>query len=384
MGSVRRPARRILTVGLLPARRRTTARDKAGRRPRRLRRWRRRLLLAPLLYAVMMIGLPMLIISAIRVPPEVEKAVEVGEAVSDAASSVWGSLTGGGGHGSFAGVDVGGTGDIPHANVFNSTAALGIDPRLVVAVASAESDFRPDVMDCSAPSDAGALGIMQFMPATATERGVDPCDPASAIPGGARYLLELYQQFGRWDLATAAYNAGPDKVTQYGGIPPYAETQNYVAEVMATWEDHVRLFPASAVGAAPAGASPQRAEVLRRAQTWIDAGGVPYSMSAYHEGWRTDCSGYVSMAWGLSQPGATTVTLASTHAVPIDRSQLQPGDILLDADPGSAGHVMLFDHWDPDPNYVWIYEQAARSGTAHRRIAYPTTEYLPYRNPTLP
>ena len=110
------------------------------------------------------------------------------------------------------GAGVGYVEGIPYAEVFNSTASLGIDPRLVAAVAFVESHFAADVIDCRRPSEDGALGIMQFMPDTAREVGVDPCDPEEAIPGGARYLLAQYREFGTWELALAAYNAGPQSV----------------------------------------------------------------------------------------------------------------------------------------------------------------------------
>ena len=74
---------------------------------------------------------------------------------------------------------------------------------------------------------------MQFMPATAAGLGVNPLDPASAIDGAARYLSSLRSSSARRELALAAYNAGPGAVSRYGGIPPYAETQNYVRAVMS-------------------------------------------------------------------------------------------------------------------------------------------------------
>jgi soluble lytic murein transglycosylase-like protein len=77
---------------------------------------------------------------------------------------------------------------------------------------------------------------MQFMPATARGLGVDPFDPASAVDGAARYLADLTEQFGSTELGLAAYNAGPGTVRRYGGIPPYAETQNYVRSVMSKAE----------------------------------------------------------------------------------------------------------------------------------------------------
>ena len=72
------------------------------------------------------------------------------------------------------------------------------------------------------------MGLAQLMPDTARALGVDPTDPGQNLDGGARYLRRQYDTFGTWDLALAAYNAGPGAVEQYGGIPPYAETQNYV------------------------------------------------------------------------------------------------------------------------------------------------------------
>jgi soluble lytic murein transglycosylase-like protein len=93
-------------------------------------------------------------------------------------------------------------------------------------MASQESGFNS-----SAVSPAGAQGLMQFMPATAAGLGVNAMDPASAIDGAARYLSSLTKQFGSTQLALAAYNAGPGTVSRYGGIPPYAETQNYVSAV---------------------------------------------------------------------------------------------------------------------------------------------------------
>jgi peptidoglycan DL-endopeptidase CwlO len=116
---------------------------------------------------------------------------------------------------------------VPYADLFNQAAARhGLSPALLAGVAKTESNF-----DSSAVSAAGARGLMQFMPATATGLGVDASDPASSIDGAARYLAGLTKQFGSTDLALAAYNAGPGTVQRYGGIPPYAETQDYVRKV---------------------------------------------------------------------------------------------------------------------------------------------------------
>lgn len=107
-----------------------------------------------------------------------------------------------------------------------------VDPRLLAAIAQAESGFNPD-----AKSPAGAQGLMQFMPATAAEMGVDPWDPASAIDGAARYLRTSLDRFGSTELAVASYNAGRGAVARYGGVPPYRETRAYVAKVLDAWKD---------------------------------------------------------------------------------------------------------------------------------------------------
>jgi cell wall-associated NlpC family hydrolase len=123
-------------------------------------------------------------------------------------------------------------GGVPYADLFARSASRhGVDASLLAAVASQESGF-----DSRAVSPAGAQGLMQFMPATASGLGVNPLDPASAIDGAARYLSSLTKQFGSTELALAAYNAGPGAVSRHGGIPPYAETQNYVRAVMSKAE----------------------------------------------------------------------------------------------------------------------------------------------------
>lgn len=82
-----------------------------------------------------------------------------------------------------------------------------------------------------AVSPKGAIGLAQLMPDTARHLGVDPTDPQQNLEGGARYLKRQYDRFGSWPLALAAYNAGPEAVQRYGGIPPYAETQGYVKAI---------------------------------------------------------------------------------------------------------------------------------------------------------
>lgn len=107
-----------------------------------------------------------------------------------------------------------------------------VDADLVKAVIQNESDY-----DAQAISSAGAMGLMQLMPATAASLGVeDPMDPAQNIEGGVKLLRELLNQFsGNLTNTLAAYNAGPGAVQQYGGVPPYQETQTYVKRVLSTY-----------------------------------------------------------------------------------------------------------------------------------------------------
>ena len=103
---------------------------------------------------------------------------------------------------------------------------------LVRALIQAESAFNP-----RAVSPKGALGLMQLMPATAAELGVtDAFNPAQNVPAGVKYLKQLLDTYdGRVELALAAYNAGPGAVKKYGGkVPPYRETQDYVARIQGS------------------------------------------------------------------------------------------------------------------------------------------------------
>lgn len=106
--------------------------------------------------------------------------------------------------------------------------ASALSPRLLEAIAYVESRFRHNAV-----SPKGAVGMMQLMPATAGDLGVDPSDPAQNAHGGAAYLRQMLALFdNNVELAVAAYNAGPAAVRKHKGVPPYAETRAYVAAVM--------------------------------------------------------------------------------------------------------------------------------------------------------
>ncbi|OWY06664.1 lytic transglycosylase domain-containing protein [Thioclava sp. IC9] len=103
----------------------------------------------------------------------------------------------------------------------------GIPTDLFLRLVQQESGWNPQ-----ARSHKGAMGLAQLMPATAAKLGVNPRDPAQNLEGGARYLKMMYDRFGSWRLALAAYNAGPEAVAKHNGIPPYRETRNYVRVIL--------------------------------------------------------------------------------------------------------------------------------------------------------
>lgn len=110
---------------------------------------------------------------------------------------------------------------LPHAVA--AARKHGVPEDLFLRLVQQESGWNPN-----ARSHKGARGLAQLMPATAARLGVNPDDPMQNLDGGARYLRMMYNTFGSWRLALAAYNAGPAAVQKYGGIPPYRETTAYV------------------------------------------------------------------------------------------------------------------------------------------------------------
>jgi soluble lytic murein transglycosylase-like protein len=114
--------------------------------------------------------------------------------------------------------------------------AYGLDARLVVALVAVESSWNPHAV-----SSAGARGLGQIMPATASGLGVDPDDETANLHGTVRHLRGLLDRFARYppqaayERSIAAYNAGAGAVERYDGIPPFAETQAYVRKVIGLW-----------------------------------------------------------------------------------------------------------------------------------------------------
>lgn len=121
-----------------------------------------------------------------------------------------------------------------------NAATWNVDPSLIKAIIANESGFN-----ANATSGAGAQGLMQLMPGTASGLGVtNSYDPAQNVWGGTRYLRGLLDRFGgNVELAVAGYNAGPGAVEKYSGVPPYAQTQNYVQNVLASYEKYRSQTP---------------------------------------------------------------------------------------------------------------------------------------------
>src|SRR5450759_399132 len=120
--------------------------------------------------------------------------------------------------------------DTAYAGLITAAAeAHGVDPLLVQALIQVESNYKP-----RARSSKGAMGLMQLMPSTAREYKVrNAYDPKANIDAGVQKLRSLIDKLGVVDLALAAYNAGEGAVARFNGIPPYRETQNYVARILS-------------------------------------------------------------------------------------------------------------------------------------------------------
>ncbi|RKT54808.1 C40 family peptidase [Saccharothrix australiensis] len=162
-------------------------------------------------------------------------------------------------------------------------------------------------------------------------------------------------------------------------VPPAqagAEPRTYGGQGPAPSAEQVRATVAAAEPIT-------RAEVVERARSWLNPP-VPYDMKGYKDGWRTDCSGYVSMAWKLDSSLNTETLPDVSHR--IEKDDLRAGDVLMIGGPntgGVYGHATIFERWtDETRTRYWAFEQTEPQ-TVHREIPYPyfdnDTRYLPYR-----
>lgn len=237
---------------------------------------------------------------------------------------------------------------------------LKVPPRgWVIAVATAiqESSLR------NLPGgDRDSIGLFQQRPSQGWGTPDQLHDPAYAATAFYQRLLTVagWQNMALTDAAQAVQrSAYPDAYAQH--------------EPAAT-----ALVSAASGGIIAGGPCVDAATAFARARTWLTAwngGPVPYLSSGnptdWYQGYRRDCSGYVSMALGLPGPGLTTAELAA-KSTPITQAELQPGDLLINPAPNLNGHVVLFERWtDPSMNSYWGYEQSGDGGTHYRKIPYP-------------
>lgn len=123
--------------------------------------------------------------------------------------------------------------------ITRAASRYGVPPAMVKAVIHAESAF-----EARAVSHKGAMGLMQLMPDTARDLGVsEPFRAEENVLGGTRYLRSLHDRYGSWTHTLAAYNAGPSTVDRYRGVPPYAETRQYVTRVLSYYRRYHGDFP---------------------------------------------------------------------------------------------------------------------------------------------
>lgn len=112
-------------------------------------------------------------------------------------------------------------------------AKYGLPENLLARLIHQESRYRQDIITGKTKSPAGALGIAQFMPATAKQFGINPLDPFASIDAAGRYMSQLYKQFKSWDKALAAYNWGQGNVSRKGLASAPTETKNYFSQILA-------------------------------------------------------------------------------------------------------------------------------------------------------
>jgi hypothetical protein len=203
-----------------------------------------------------------------------------------------------------------------------------------------------------------------------------------------RLLTKLVR---RAQLTLVGVAAAGLAATALSGLEPAEPALRSHAHLVARSTPLQTASTATATTTATAAATITRDEMINRAKTWLTAnngGPVPYSMEkVWRDGYRQDCSGYVSMALGLSTPGLNTVGLATTSSVTTrlsSVSQLQKGDLLIDysTTDGDFRHVVIFEKWvDSTHTAYWAYEQRGTYGTTYRQLRYGigTDNYDPFR-----
>lgn len=270
-------------------------------------------------------------------------------------------------------------------------AQLGVPIRgwtIAVAVALQESNLRNETS-----GDRDSLGLFQQRPSQGWGTPAQLLDPAYASRKFYEKLLTIpnWQTMSLTDAGQAVQNSAyPDAYAKWE--PDATMLVESVGSALGLaipgdLEQCVSICPS--ITAADSGSCVEAATVFGRAQSWLTAwsgGPVPYLSSGdpadWFQGYRRDCSGYVSMALGLDGPGLNTSGLAA-HSTIISKSDLRPGDLLINTAPDLRGHVVLFERWtDASMSRYYGYEQSGDGGTHHRIIPYPYFSgypMVPYR-----
>jgi hypothetical protein len=209
----------------------------------------------------------------------------------------------------------------------------GIDPGIFRALVHQESGGNQHAV-----SPAGAIGETQLMPATAVGLGVNPRDPIGNLVGGARYLRQQLDKFGGdYKKALAAYNAGPGAVQKYGGVPPYAETQNYVRNILANAGNP---SPAS-----PSSSSAPRSRTTTRTTPGVDRSGERRALVLQWLQTQHQPGALVQLATGLrgaqDTPGRTVTVTRHAGSTP---SSQHAGTATFDGKPVAAWIKPLLDY----------------------------------------
>jgi hypothetical protein len=251
----------------------------------------------------------------------------------------------------------------------------------VIAVATAMQESRLRNLP---GGDADSIGLFQQRPSQGWGTLTQLRSPAYQTGKFYDALLAI----PGWQAMPATQAA--DRVQRSAFPSAYARWTGPATRLIArlTPPNGVSASAGNGVGIPGPGCLPGQ-QVLARAATWLTArqgGPVPYSMSTdpadWFGGYRRDCSGYASMALGLPGPGLDTAGLAA-RATPIPKTDLAPGDLLINPTPGGAGHVVIFERWlNPSQTSYLGYEQSADGGTHHRAIGYPyfgSYHMSPYR-----
>jgi hypothetical protein len=285
------------------------------------------------------------------------------------------------------------------ATIISVGVAMGVPTRgWIIALAAAMQESQlinlPDLGDAN---NADSLGLFQERPSQGWGTPDQITDPDYSATKFFEHLLAV----PGWQTMTVTQAAQAVEISAHPDA--YATWEPDAGQLVAAvgsgnWQaipGDLEQCPVSCPGSlssdeqsSPGPGCLQGVAVLARAETWLtgwDGGPVPYLSSAdsttWFQGYRRDCSGYVSMALGLPGPGLDAAGLAA-RSTPIAKTDLRAGDLLINPAPDLAGHVVIFDHWTDGTMTSYVgYEQSGDGGTHHRVIPFPYFAGYPQMSP---